>query len=283
MQSAATDPDRLALLEDERRFLLTSLADLEREHEAGDLDDGDYQTLKDGYTQRAAAVLRAIDEGRRAQPPRPPRNWPRTLLVVGAVVVVAVGLGVAVARFAGQRLPGQTVSGGISEDTNSRLAQARALLGTDPAAAFEQYRQITLTDPDNAEAKTYVGWLAAIQLSQNGTPEQVREAALVLDEAIALDPDRADAYCFKAVVHFRFLDDAATAQPAIERCAALDPPAQVAELVGGLGAEIEAALASGPTRPPRPDRQDLVFRRTAPRTGGDRCAAGTPFARSSYQ
>ena len=140
MQSAATDPDRLALLEDERRFLLTSLADLEREHEAGDLDDGDYQTLKDGYTQRAAAVLRAIDEGRRAQPPRPPRNWPRTLLVVGTVVVVAVGLGVAVARFAGQRLPGQTVSGGISEDTNSRLAQARALLGTDPAAAFEQYR-----------------------------------------------------------------------------------------------------------------------------------------------
>ena len=247
MPPAATDPDRLALLEDERRFLLTSLADLEREHEAGDLDDGDYQTLKDGYTQRAAAVLRAIDEGRRAQPSRPPRNWPRTLLVVGAVVVVAVGLGVAVARFAGQRLPGQTVSGGISEDTNSRLAQARALLGTDPAAAFERYRQITLSDPDNAEAKTYVGWLAAIQLSQNGTPEQVREAALVLDEAIALDPDRADAYCFKAVVHFRFLDDAEAAQPALERCAALDPPTQVAGLVEGLAAEIEAALATGPT------------------------------------
>ena len=247
MQSAATDPDRLALLEDERRFLLTSLADLEREHDAGDLDDGDYQTLKDGYTQRAAAVLRAIDEGRRAQPSQPPRNWPRTLLVVGAIAVVAVGLGVAVARFAGQRLPGQTVSGGISEDTNSRLAQARALLGTDPAAAFEQYREVMETDPDNAEATTYVGWLAAIQLQGSGTPEDTRRAAGVLDEAIALDPDRADAYCFKAVVHFRFLDDAATAQPAIERCLALDPPTQVAGLVEGLAAEIETALASGPT------------------------------------
>ena len=247
MRPATTDPDRLALLEDERRFLLTSLADLEREHEAGDLDDGDYQTLKDGYTQRAATVLRAIDEGRRAEPPRPPRNWPRTLLVLGAVVVVAVGLGVAVARFAGQRLPGQTVSGGISEDTNSRLAQARALLGTDPVAAFDLYREVTVTDPDNAEARTYVGWLAAIQLSRNGTPEQVRRAALVLDEAIALDPDRADAYCFKAVVHFRFLGDAATAQPALARCIALDPPAEVAGQVQGLAADIEAALAAVPT------------------------------------
>jgi hypothetical protein len=244
---AATDPDQLALLEDERRFLLTSLADLEREHDAGDLDDGDYETLKDGYTQRAATVLRAIEEGWRAQPPRPPRRWTRTLLGVGAVVVLAVGLGVAVARFAGQRLPGQTVSGGISEDTNSRLAQARALLGPDPAAAFDLYRQVTLTDPDNAEARTYVGWLAAIQLSRNGTPEQVREVALVLDEAIALDPDRADAYCFKAVVHFRFLGDAATAQPALERCVALDPPAEVAGQVQGLAADIDAALAAGPT------------------------------------
>jgi tetratricopeptide (TPR) repeat protein len=241
------DPDRLALLEDERRFLLTSLADLEREHDAGDLDDGDYQTLKDGYTQRAATVLRAIEEGRRAQPPRPPRNWPRTLLVVGAVVVVAVGMGIAVARFAGQRLPGQTVSGGVSEDTNSRLAQARALLATDPPAAFDLYRQVTETDPDNAEATTYVGWLAAIQLSQSGTPDQVRQAARVLDEAIALDPDRADAYCFKAVVHFRFLGDAATAKPALDRCIALDPPAEVAGQVQGLADDVEAALSSGST------------------------------------
>ena len=90
-----------------------ALADLEREHDAGDLDDGDYQTLKDGYTQRAAVVLRAIDEGRRAQPPRPARRWSRTLLAAGSVAVLAVALGVAVSRFAGQRLPGETVSGGM--------------------------------------------------------------------------------------------------------------------------------------------------------------------------
>ncbi len=53
------NPDRLAALEEERRFLLRSLADLEREREAGDVDDVDYRELRDGYTVRAAATLRA--------------------------------------------------------------------------------------------------------------------------------------------------------------------------------------------------------------------------------
>ena len=61
--------DRLAELEEERRFLLRSLDDLEREHEAGDVDDRDYETLQDGYTVRAAAVLRADRVGSFA--PRP--------------------------------------------------------------------------------------------------------------------------------------------------------------------------------------------------------------------
>ena len=52
------NPDRLAELEAERRFLLHSLDDLEREYEAGDVDLDDYDTLRDGYVSRAAAVLR---------------------------------------------------------------------------------------------------------------------------------------------------------------------------------------------------------------------------------
>ncbi len=39
------DLDQLAEREEERRFLLRSLADLEREHDAGDIDDADYATL----------------------------------------------------------------------------------------------------------------------------------------------------------------------------------------------------------------------------------------------
>ena len=42
------NPDDLAELEEERRFLLTSIRDLEREHEAGDVDEHDFTTLRDG-------------------------------------------------------------------------------------------------------------------------------------------------------------------------------------------------------------------------------------------
>ena len=50
MTASGAQIDRLAALEEERRFLLRSLNDLEREHDAGDVDDLDYQSLKDGYT-----------------------------------------------------------------------------------------------------------------------------------------------------------------------------------------------------------------------------------------
>jgi len=237
--------DRLAELEDERRFLFTSLTDLEREHEAGDIDDADYETLKDGYTARAAAVLRAIDEGRRALPPRPRRRWGRIALAVGTLAVVALGLGLLVAHFAGQRLPGQTVSGGIAEDSNSRLAQARSLLGTDPARSLLLYEAVKEVDPDNVEATTYLGWLLSIQAANTGSAASITQAEGLLDDAITLDPQRADAYCFKAVVRFRFLQDAATARTTLDKCVALHPPAEVTGLVQGLSDEIDAAVAGG--------------------------------------
>ncbi len=54
-------------LEQERQFLLRSLADLDAEHVAGDLDDDDYRTLTDQYTARAAAVLRALEAAKVAK------------------------------------------------------------------------------------------------------------------------------------------------------------------------------------------------------------------------
>ena len=97
--------DRLAELEEERRYLLRSLKDLERERQAGDVDDDDYRTLKDGYTVRAAAVLRQIDDGRRALRPRRRRDWKRTTLVAVVAAVCSAGIGFALAGAFGERLP----------------------------------------------------------------------------------------------------------------------------------------------------------------------------------
>ena len=63
---AKPDPDRLAALEEERRFLLDSIRDIERERAAGDVEEHDFTVLRDGYVARAAAVLREIDEGKTA-------------------------------------------------------------------------------------------------------------------------------------------------------------------------------------------------------------------------
>ena len=47
-------------LRDELDFLLNSLRDLEKEREAGDIDDVDFNTIRDGYVARAAALSREI-------------------------------------------------------------------------------------------------------------------------------------------------------------------------------------------------------------------------------
>ncbi|MBJ7425327.1 MAG: hypothetical protein JHD22_00165, partial [Ilumatobacteraceae bacterium] len=40
--------------------MLSSLSDLEHEFSAGDIDEGDYLSLRDSYTARAAALIREI-------------------------------------------------------------------------------------------------------------------------------------------------------------------------------------------------------------------------------
>ena len=48
-------------LEEQRDFLLASLRDLERERQAGDVDDADYHALRSSYTARAADIIRRLD------------------------------------------------------------------------------------------------------------------------------------------------------------------------------------------------------------------------------
>ena len=156
---ARLDLDELARLEEERAFLLRSLDDLERERDAGDIDEHDYETLKDDYTRRAVTVLRAIEAGKaKFAPPRP--GGARTALIVGAVAAVAVVAGLVMARAAGLRLPGESASGSISQNSNSLLVEARGLLASGNAVeAIRLYDEVLTLQPDNPEALAYRGWL----------------------------------------------------------------------------------------------------------------------------
>src|SRR5262249_29879204 len=144
------DPDRLAELEDERAFLLRSLDDLDKEHDAGDIDDAAYATLRDGYTARAATVLRAIESQHAALPPKARRNCTRIAVWGAALVVVAILAGVLVAWASGDRLPGDSSSGDIAESVTSKLAEARSLQATDLKGAVQRYDEVLKVEPDNA-------------------------------------------------------------------------------------------------------------------------------------
>lgn len=229
------NPDRLADLEAERRFLLHSLDDLEREFEAGDVDLADYDTLRNGYVSRAAAVLREIEEGRAAVSARPAARRGRTVIVTVAVVAVAVLAGWLVARESGQRLPGQVATGGSIEDRPSAwLSQARALGMNNPMATLELYDRVLEVDPDNVEALTYRAWM--LTLLSSGASEDVRDAALArsradLADAIRIDQNYADAWCFSGVLAVRAGDPPADARARLERCLEAQPPGEVRGLV----------------------------------------------------
>lgn len=236
-------------LEEERDFLLSSLRDLERERTAGDVDDADYAELKSSYTARAAEIIRSLDQ---AEEPtvrtNPSGSRGKRVAGVVLVVVLALGLGVFVARQSGQRLPGQTASGGGADSTAKKLAQARQLNFNDPIAAINLYSDVLKVDPDNVEALTYRSWLLA--LTARDAEQSVRDAAvqtaiLGLGRATLIDDTYPDAHCFLGIVSFRFANDVATAKDELAKCEAANPPAQVKGFVDAVVAEVNKAGTAG--------------------------------------
>lgn len=231
-------------LRDEQQFLLNSLRDLEKEKAAGDIDAADYSTLRDGYIARAAAITRELD-GTSELAEAQPRRWTQRILLSLLVVAIGAGAGVLVARQSGQRLPGQSASGGIEQSTSGLLASARQLNFRDPGKAIELYTQVLKLEPDNPEALTYRSWILALTArSATGTVKQVALATAVGDllRAQKADPDYPDAHCFLGIVYFRFLSTAKLAKPQIDTCKAMNPPKEVQSFVDSIAAEVDKAV-----------------------------------------
>jgi len=244
---SALDPDELAALEEQRDFLLRSLADLDREHDAGDLEDDDYQTLRDDYTARAADVLRALDEQRAAfDDARRPRNLGRTLAWVGGVAVFAIVSGVVVAGALGARKAGESSSGGISvEQTSTQKANACIpKMQTDPQGASDCFEGILKDDPKNVVALTWSAWQLSLSADNFDETEQLTAKALAavrLDDAVESDPNYSYARAFRAIVAYRNgrYDDAARY---LQDFKDHDPAADAAAIIQQM--DLEANLAA---------------------------------------
>jgi tetratricopeptide (TPR) repeat protein len=249
--TGSLDPDSRAELEEERDFLLRSLDDLEAERAAGELDDGDYRVLRDGYTDRAADVLRALEEDRavREAPddrPPPPR-WRRPVAVL-VVAGLAVGAGLGVAATAGSRQPGETVTGGgPAGGTAPRLQEAASVAREDPRRALELYDEVLADDPTSVEAWAERALLlASLGVGVEEASGLLDEARRSIDEALGLDPTAPRSLFYLGLIEL-FTGDRPAATRAFEDALAADPPPP-------LRAAIEARLEQLRVPPaPAPD------------------------------
>ncbi len=254
--SSRFDPDALASLESERDFLLRSIADLETEREAGNLDEERYRSLKDDYTARAAAVLRSIDAGHDAVPAPAPIPRKRKLLTGGAVLAFIIVAGLLLSLSAEKRRGDQTITGnaqssgdqssgsdadkarrealerGVRErpdDADAHLLYARYLLEAgEMTEAVKEYVATARLDPKNAEANAYAGWVTFLAAqSENADPKTAAEltdrALLRLDAAVAAGPDYPDAHFFRGMVQLRGKNNPKAAIPDFERYLTLVP------------------------------------------------------------
>lgn len=259
------DPDTLVALEEERDFLLASLDDLEREHEVGDVDDVDHDALRDDYTARAAAVIRALDDHAvLVRSAHSNRSWLKIASLFAIVAVLAVGVGWLVASSSGERDPGGSSSGDIRSSSLGEIQNAKGFTGQaqqalqagDSARAVELYQQAIKSygaaldiEPNNVEALTYRGWLLhniAVQSADASSVVAELDAAALesLDQALIIKPTYADALVFRAVIANN-QGRPADALADLDAVPADSLPSFMAELVDGVRQQAEAALAAG--------------------------------------
>ena len=212
-----------ALLE-ERDFLLGSLDDLEAEYAAGDLDDADYESLKADYTTRAARVLRAIEAGERPAPIEASTAKRTGWMWLAGITVVATLAGILVAQFSGSRTLNDTITGDIRVTTRELLLEAQQLLGEgDLDAAIDVYDDVLELSPANTEALAYKAWFLRLQ-------GNVVDARPLVEDAVAIDPDYADARVFATAIALD-VGDVDAAKGHLDAFDQLDAPPFIEQLV----------------------------------------------------
>ena len=233
------DPDALAVLEEQRAFLRRSLDDLEREHDVGDLDEIDYETLRHDYEARLNGVTRAVEDGKaelRAAVPAGDKR--RTRIVVASVLLFAVLCGFGVARFAGRRTAGGTITGNVNQTSREQLAQCLADATQGQAnitGALSCYDDVAKRDPANLEAKTYAAGVRIVQSDLSRIDDLI--------DVATQHPEYPDAHAFLAIA-FNQLGRQDSALAELKKLDTLDPPPIITQLVQPLRAQLESASST---------------------------------------
>jgi tetratricopeptide (TPR) repeat protein len=210
-------------LTDEREFLQRSLADADREHEAGDLSTEDHAVLVARDSARlaevkeelaaleAAALLAATTPSTRpareesTQPERAPMPWWRRLGIVGACLFIAAGCVILVVHFVQARAPGQASSGSVTVSQaqliEQQLQQADSLNQQGSSkAALVLYDKVLSEDPSNPHALAYAGFLQWNVGSTASVTSLTKIGRSEIETAIRDSPNYGQAHLFYGLV-----------------------------------------------------------------------------------
>ena len=259
-------------LTDEQEFLLRSLDDAESEHDAGDLSDADYEVLVTRDRQRLVEVVRALsaigpaapDEARAPSPPETPpppgtrRNEWRRIGIVAACFLIVAGVVILVAHAVSPRLPGQSISGGITVSKEQlieqQLSQALTLNnGGKVLEALQLYNKVLHEDPDDPDALAAVGFLEWNYGTEGDSPTLKAEGRKEEEKAIRVAPTFYGGHLFLGLILLNQDHAPAAAVKQFNDFLADHPSAgevqSVAALVRGAyteaGVPVPAALTAG--------------------------------------
>ena len=262
--TARHDPE-IADLASEREFLLTSLDDLEREHDVGGIDDATFEILRDDYTARAGAVLRAMRDGTVVPDDARRISMRRRILTIAGILLFAAGAGFGLASALGKRVPGGTMTGNSQvvsrEDRLSALKEAARARPDDAAAqlayahsldvdqqflaALKAYDAVLVLEPNNVDALASKGWLLYRVAAQSTDSDQAmvlaRQALDALDAAVGADPENPEAAFFRGTVLFRAFGEPDRAIPELQRFLVLAPDSEMGGAVRQLLSEAVTA------------------------------------------
>lgn len=262
--------DRRDELAEEKRAIYRALKELDFDHEAGHLSEGDYEAIRSRYEGRAAQILKELDAIEASSPkserpsPRQPekgfsetpgRPWTRrpATLIAGALtlMVFGVALGLGLARYSQpdreapppvslpQALvdPSQPVT---PEALRSMLEAARqSLFAGRYQEAIAAYQAVLKRDPKNVDAITHMGLIVAT----GGHGDSALEA---FDRALSLDPNYPPAYLYRGQVLYETKQDYKGAIQAWEKFIQLVPEEENKDMARRMIREAKARLASQP-------------------------------------
>jgi tetratricopeptide (TPR) repeat protein len=221
-------------LEDRRDFLRRSLADADREHDAGDLSDDDYVVLRRRDERLLAGVeasltalgddrsspsLSPASESPMARSPRPglvplvvddddeprPRRRRRTWLAVVGTLAIVAGVVLLVVHLTSPRLPGETATGSItlshSQQIQEQLAEATTLVQKNElVAALGVYKQVLSETPHQPQALAEWGWLEWQAAQTAGNLTLAAEGRSAVAESVKVDPSLYAGYLYLGTI-----------------------------------------------------------------------------------